>query len=81
MKSVLLFCTVLHTFWYSQDTWIVCLLIFKNKYYKGKWSIDSGLFIEPNLTIQHYEKRKKLLLDTDISIVKPFKSFNTSMKR
>lgn len=72
MKSVLLFCTVLHTFWYSQDTWIVCLLIFKNKYYKGKWSIDSGLFIELNLTIQHHKKRKKLLLDTDISIVKPF---------
>lgn len=51
MKGVV-FCTVLHTFWYSQDKWTVCLLIFKNKYYKGKQSVDSGLFIALNLTIQ-----------------------------
>lgn len=46
MKGVLLFCTVtvLHTFWYPQDTWTVCLLIFKNKYYKGKWREGSRLF-------------------------------------
>lgn len=43
MKSVLLFCIVLHTFWYSQDTQTVCLLIFKNKY-KGKLSADASLF-------------------------------------
>lgn len=60
MKGVLLFCTVLHTFWYSQNTWTVCLLIFKNKYYKGKLSVDSGVFF--------IELSCVLLLDTDISL-------------
>lgn len=79
MKGVLLFCTVLHTFWYSQDTWTVCLLIFKNKYYKGKWRVDSGLFIEHNGTMQFSWKRKKLLSDTDISIIESFERVSTHL--
>lgn len=45
MKGVLLFCTVLQTFWYSQDTQTVCLLIFKNKYCDGKRNTEFGLVL------------------------------------
>lgn len=53
MKGVLLFCTVLQTFWYSQDTQTVCLLIFKNKYYDGKrntvWSLSNIISLNKEL--------------------------------
>lgn len=87
MKGVLLFCTVLHRFWYSQDTWTVCLLIFKNKYYKGKLTVGPGvcyfstkLIFQPRCAvIGRKGGRRGLLLDTDISFWNPLKGFHPSV--